>query len=184
MEASEFDDRTTEEVIEELGMDFEADLMIEENVPSEGVSLDGSINTIGEEYDACMRYVVDISLTGEGMKAKFLGGYWRTAPEPKGSESPLEERRIANLKEGQAAASPMELREATVKAAEITKEIHSALIQKSAEGEITRKHAEKYLPEMSLEWENDVMIDPMYERMSLEELDLSTVRKEKKMEGL
>lgn len=174
VKASEFDDRTTEEVIEELGMDLDADLMIEENVPSEGVKLDDSSPRDSEEYDACMRYVVDISLTGEGMNSKFLGGYWRTAPEPKGSDAPLEERRIANLKEGQAvSASPTELREATEKAAEITREIHSALIQESVEGEMTPEHAEKYLPEIGLEWKNDVMTDPFIERLGFGEGYLS-----------
>lgn len=164
VEASEFEDRTTEEVVQELGMNLEADLMIEENVPSEGVTLDEAPED--EEYDACMRYVVDLSLTGEGMNAKFLGGYWRTAPEPKGSDAPLEDRRIANLKEGQAVtASPTELREATEKAAEITREIHSALIQESVESEMTPEHSEKYLPEIGLEWKNSVMTDPFMERL-------------------
>jgi hypothetical protein len=165
VEASEFEENTTEEVIRELGMDLDADLMIEENVPSEGVTLDSESE---EEYDACMRYVVDISLTGEGMNAKFLGGYWRTAPEPKGSDATLQERRIANLKNGEAvSASPTELREATEKAAEITREIHSALIQETVEGEITPEHSEQYLPEVDLEWRNDVMTDPFLERLGL-----------------
>jgi hypothetical protein len=169
VEATKFEDRTTEEVVEELGMDLDADLMIEENVPSEGVTLeDSGVGAEGDEdeYDACMRYVVDISLTGEGMNAKFLGGYWRTAPEPKRSDAPLKERRIANLKEGEAvSASPTELREATQKAAEITKEIHSALIQESVEGEITPEHGKKYLPEIGFEWKSDVMTDPFMERL-------------------
>lgn len=169
VEASEFEENTTEEVIRELGMDVDADLMIEENVPSEGVKLEDSVPGQGEdEYDACMRYVVDISLTGKGMNAKFLGGYWRTAPEPKGSDTPLQERRIANLKNGEAvSASPTELREATEKAAEITMEIHSALIQESVDGEITPEHSEKYLPEVDLEWRNDVMTDPFLERLGI-----------------
>ena len=174
VEASEFEGRTTEEVIRELGMDLDADLMIEENVPSEGVAIDEShkpsmgMESDGDVYDSCMRYVVDLSLTGEGMNAKFLGGYWRTAPEPKGSDAPLEERRIANLKEGEAvSASPSELREATEKAAGITREIYSALIQHTTEREITPEHTERYLPDIGLRWKNDVMTDSFMERLGL-----------------
>lgn len=152
VKSSEFDDKTTEEVIRDLGMDLDANLMIEENVPSEGVEVDG------ETYDSCMRYVVDISLTGEGMNANFLGGYWRTAPEPKGSDTPIEERRIANLKDGMPVqASPIELREATEKAAEITQELYSAIIQQSIEEEITPQHSERYLPDIDIRWKNDIM---------------------------
>ncbi len=53
------------------------------------------------DYDGCMRYVNGIELDEDGLVIEDLGGYWRTAEEPKDSEvDDLNRKYLANYKAG------------------------------------------------------------------------------------
>lgn len=152
VQAGELEEKGASRLVTENELGDPENIMIEENVPSEGVEVEG------RDYDACMRYVVDLSLDAERMTATHLGGYWRTAPEPKNSDASLEEKHIANYERGEAVkANGIQLKEAADFANQITAEIYSALIQQNFEGEIDESHAERYLPDISTRWKDDGM---------------------------
>ncbi len=78
----------------------------------------------GEAYDACMRYVMNGRIEDGQLTLEDLGGYWRTAPEPKYSDASLTDRFVANLKRGHAVnAQPYELQMAANTAAQATRDM-------------------------------------------------------------
>lgn len=145
--AEEFENKDNLRVARGLGFDDLDELVVEENIPSEGVMVQG------EKYDACMRYAVKAKFEEGEMNLEFLGGYWRTAPKPVNSDAPLEQTHISNFANGMAVQATMEeLRQASVKAAEVSKEYFSLVMQKFAEDQMTTSHADRYLPDVEILW--------------------------------